>query len=108
MSIEQANVIDLIGTDRADGHVTLTIIDHLPWLSDNEHLLLLQTKLNGYLDFIESGQIYDDYPNAIDRDFEISIVCMHKPEGDAIRFLELAGETIRNAGYRFSVQHRPL
>ena len=104
MSIEQRKVVDAIGTDNADGHVSLTITDHLPWLPDNEHLLLLQAKLNDYLDFIESGEIHDSYPAARGRELEIRVICKFTPAGDGVRFLELAGETVRQAGFRFSVQ----
>jgi hypothetical protein len=54
MTIEDARIVDFIGVDPVTGHVVLTITDHLPWDSD-EHVLLLQDKLNRYLAFVESG-----------------------------------------------------
>lgn len=103
MSIEQRRVVDFIGTDKADGHVSLTISDHLPWLNDNEHLLILQNKINDYLAFLESGEIYDSYPKAHGREIEIRLICKYPPAGDGVRFLELASKTVRKAGFRFSV-----
>jgi hypothetical protein len=44
MSVEQRKVVDAIGIRGSDGRVVLTISDHLPWLPDNEHLLLPQTR----------------------------------------------------------------
>lgn len=103
MSIEQRGVVDFVSTDKADGHVTLTISDHLPWQSGNEHLLVLQDKINDYLAFLESGEIYKTYPTALGREIEIRLICKYSPAGDGVRFLELASETIRKAGFRFAV-----
>lgn len=63
MSVENPNVIDIIHTDKDGGHVTLTVTDHLEW-GDGEHLLKLQDKLNKYLAFVESGEIFEKYPGA--------------------------------------------
>ena len=37
MSIEQTDVVDFIGTDKATGLVILTISDHLDWSDEHEH-----------------------------------------------------------------------
>ena len=63
---------------------------------------MLQDKLNDYLAFIESGEIYESYPQARGREIEIQVMCRYAPVGDAVRFLELAGETVRCAGFLFS------
>jgi hypothetical protein len=104
MSVEQRKVVDSVGIGKADGRAILTISDHLPWLPENEHLLILQDKINDYLAFIESGEIYETYPQARGREIEIQVICKHTPFGDAIRFLELAGETVRGAGFHFSAK----
>jgi hypothetical protein len=106
MSVEQRKVVDCVGMDKTDGHVTLTITDHLSWLPDNEHLLVLQNKINDYLAFLASGELYDAYPQAHGREIEIQVICKYSPAGDGVRFLELASETVRKAGFRFSV-HTP-
>lgn len=104
MSVEQRKIVDFASIRRATGRTVLTIADHLPWLPDNGHLLTLQAKLNDYLAFIESGEIYDSYPESRGREIEIQVVCKHPPAGDAIRFFELAGETVRRAGFHFSTK----
>jgi hypothetical protein len=58
--------VDAIDTDKDGNLVTLTITDHLAW-GDDQHLLLLQQKLNTYLAFIESGEIHATYPAAKDK-----------------------------------------
>jgi len=102
VSVEERKVIDAIGTRRSDGRVVLTITDHLPWLPDNEHLVALQDKLNDYLAFIESGELYSTYPLAHGREIEIQVIHEHPPAGDAIPFLERVGRTIRAAGFHFA------
>jgi hypothetical protein len=104
MSVEQRKVVDFVGIGKADGRAILTISDHLPWLPDNEHLLMLQDKINDYLAFIESGEIYESYPQARGREIEIQVMCKYAPVGEAVHFLELAGETVRGAGFLFSAK----
>jgi hypothetical protein len=48
MSVEQRKVVDFIGTSKADGHIILTISDHLPFDGDEARLVALQDKLNDY------------------------------------------------------------
>lgn len=52
MSVENSKVIDFI-SDKED-KIVLTISDHLEWDNDNEHIYLLQEKINAYLMAIES------------------------------------------------------
>lgn len=62
MTIEQLDKVDVIANDNEK--VILVISDHLEWDDQNEKLLLLQDKLNLYLSFIESGEIFEQYPIA--------------------------------------------
>lgn len=73
MTIENTSIVDAIGTDKVTGAVHLTITDHLPWDVDN-HLQMLREKINVYLDFIESGEIYVAYPGAKGRSLVIDVV----------------------------------
>ena len=64
MAVDNPNVIDAIGTDQTTGEVVLTISDHLEWDDRNEHLLILQEKINRYIGFIETGELREKYPGA--------------------------------------------
>jgi hypothetical protein len=103
--VDQTRVIDIISISKQTGEVELTISDHLDW-SDNEHLLLLQEKLNAYLAFVESGEIYDQYPKAKGREIVFEIIFVFKPSPIANEFLERAQETVQSAG--FKLRHRML
>lgn len=103
MTIEYTSIVDAIGTDKVTGAVHLTITDHLPW--DTAHLRLLQNKINLYLGFIESGEIYASYPNAKGAPLVIEVFTKFRPSEDAIRFLKQA-ETVA-ASYGASLCQAP-
>jgi len=99
MSIDYTNTIDFISTS-PEGKVVLTISDHHSW-DEDEHLQLLQDKINAYLQFIESGQIIDDYPTAAEKEIVINAFLKYEPTDEATSFLEKAREVILGAGIGF-------
>jgi hypothetical protein len=96
MTVENTSTVDAVGTDKETGEVRLSIFDHLPW--DTEHLCLLQDKINVYLGFIESGEIYVSYPNAKGRPLVIDAYTKFRPTEDAARFLRQAEAVAANYG----------
>ncbi|WP_261316788.1 DUF6572 domain-containing protein [Rhizobium leguminosarum] len=83
----------------------LTITDHLEWTgSDNEHLLLLQEKLNTYLGFVESGEMLETYPDAKGKAVLIDVVCKYPPSQQAQGFYSQVAQIVEGAGIKF--QHR--
>jgi hypothetical protein len=65
VSVEQTDVVDILGIDRETGQVVLTISDHLDWSDSLGRQTILQKKLNTYLAFVESGEILSkQYPKA--------------------------------------------
>ncbi len=97
-------MVDFVGIRGSDGRCTLTVSDHLAW-DDPAHLTQLQDKLNDYLAFIESGEIYQKFPDARGREIEIQVFCKHMPPSDdALPFLDHAAKKIRGAGIHFAVR----
>jgi hypothetical protein len=90
MSILEDKSIDIIGTDESTATVVLTISDHLDWRNEVEHLLALQAKINGYVEFIESGQISVVFPDIIFSSGQIRIDIISKFDypPTALKFLE--------------------
>jgi hypothetical protein len=103
MTVEQHNVIDTIHVEPS-GNAVLTIADHLPWDEVNEHLYCLQEKLNAYLRFIESGEIYQKWPNAAGHPILIDVVMKYPAPGSAARFLEQMSAAIQAAGFKFNTR----
>jgi hypothetical protein len=95
MSIAQSHVVDAIGVDVATGDVVMTIIDHLDWDAEGEHLRLLQDKLNTYAAFIEAGELQEKYPNATGRGIRIDIVGRFVLSEDGQALIENARELLR-------------
>lgn len=100
MSIDQTGVIDAIGVDSTTGQVVLTISDHLEW--DNQHMLLLQEKLNTYLSFAESGELLDSYPDSKGREVLINVVCKYQPNESGKDFLSQVSGIVEGAGMKFN------
>ena len=100
MSIEQEDKIDFISTT-PEGKVDLTISDHLEWDAENNHLLILQNKLNAYLDFVQSGQILENYPSAENNEIRISVVMKYAPKDDALTFLNHCEKFVEEQGFEF-------
>ena len=103
MSVEDPHVIDIIHSEKDGGNVTLTVTDHLEW-GDGEHLMKLQDKLNSYLAFIESGEIFEKYPKEKGKVVKLNVVCKYHPDSEGEKFLNLCRETITKAGFEFSYE----
>ena len=82
MSVEQTHVVDIVSIDRETGHVILSIGDHLDWSESVGHKMILQTKLNKYLAFVESGEILEQYPKAKNR----PVAWLRRPSESSILF----------------------
>ena len=101
MSIDQTDTVDFISIENA-GEVLLSISDHLPWeLDEEEHLFLLQEKLNTYLLFIESGELFRKFPQSNEANLVINLVGRFPLSSNAQLFLERARSVIADAGFGF-------
>jgi uncharacterized protein DUF6572 len=101
MAIDEPGVVDAIGTLLDKGEVVLTISDHLDW-DDPAHVPALQAKLNRYIAFIESGEVFESYPAAKGKRLRIDIVCQYDPVPRGEIFLTNARASIANAGFSLS------
>ena len=99
MSIDQPDVVDIVSVDRMTGQVVLTISDHLDWSDSTAYQLLLQSKLNRYLAFVESGEILQSCPNAKDRLVALRVVFRFQPDEAGRAFLAKARAIVESAGF---------
>ena len=102
MAVNDTSVIDLISLDAA-GRVVLSIADHLLW-EDSEHFKLLKEKLNTYCQYVETGQLYDEYEQARDASVRIILMCTHAPNASAVDFLASAKSLLEAEGLEFEWQ----
>ena len=100
MTVEQPNIIDVYAHDPDSGSVVLSISDHLDW-EDNQHLIVRQEKINKYLEFIESGEIWDSLKLPKDSTVQIELVCLHHPNDVGTEFIARVTEVLEGAGFEF-------
>lgn len=98
MSIDDTDTVDFISVDES-GVVVLTISNHLNW--ESETLYKLQEKINCYLAFIESGAIFESYPNAKGKEMRISVFSKHQPNSDSEKMIGEFGSVVEGAGIGF-------
>ena len=101
MTIEQADVIDGMGTDKVTGALVLTISDHLGW--DNPldyHRDCLKRKLGAYIQFIESGQIRELHPEP--KSPTVRIFLLRRPSEEGQKMLAAARAVLSGRGYPLS------
>ena len=67
MSITETSKVDIVAINNDEAVMVIT--DHLEWdgHSDDDHMYHLQEKINTYLRFYESGEIYAQFPKAKDK-----------------------------------------
>ena len=99
MTIEDKEAIDFLGLSAA-GAVVLTISNHLEW--EKETLLKLQKKISVYLSFIESGDIYNSYPEAEGKTIRIHIVSNHQPDAETKTFIKECCNVVNAAGFELT------
>lgn len=98
MSIDQPAVIDFLWKDEQNNRAVVTISDHLDWEEEGEHLLLLQDKLNHYLEFIESGQLAENKPELKGLPVLIHVAAQYPLSEQAARFYELVKGQVSQMG----------
>ena len=93
MRLSDPETVDYLGIEKETGWVVLTLVDDCDWSDETRHLALLQTKLNRYFDFIDSGEVYEQLVRITGRavahatPVKISILAKHEPAGEGGRFL---------------------
>ncbi len=92
MSLDNTEVVDAVGTEKDSGTVVLTIFDAWDWDDQRRHLLALQAKLNAYFGFVESGQIYEDYPTAAGKRLRIDVISRYPMPDAAVTFRDEAAD----------------
>ena len=99
MPVDDLSVIDFVAINATTGEAMLVIGDHLEWDDQNEHLFILQSKINAYLEGIENGSLYEAYPDAKNRNIVIDIKAKYEPNETGRIFLERTEKDLNAAGY---------
>lgn len=101
MSVKDPKTIDMWGIPKWDNSkIVLGIANHLPWegkTEQGEHLLALQDKINTYVAFIESGEIYTEIPGALGKSPIIRVQGEYELSEQGEMFIDQATEMLRQA-----------
>lgn len=102
MTIENTEVVDSAGIDKVTGEVVLTISDHLSWEDTETHCRLIEAKINRYLNFVDSGQVLESFPQARQAPIRIRLVCQYPPSDSVSAFLAAVQRQLRELGIAFT------
>jgi hypothetical protein len=107
MAIDDPNTVDGIGTETSTEEIVLVISDHLDWTDPQAHLAALQDKANAYLGFIESGDIYQNYPDARGRRIRIDLITEFPIPAEVARHFSAISEATEHYGVGFAAKMLP-
>jgi hypothetical protein len=109
MSILETKVVDICAVPKAEpDKVILVIADHLGWekAEEGEHLLMLQEKINTYLAFYESKEVFESLPSAQGKAPVIRIIGKYPLSNEAETFIDRATPVLRDAGIELEFVHK--
>lgn len=98
MSLDRPYSVDAIGIDRDSGAVVLTLVDSWDWREAGKHSKALESKLDAYFAFIESGEIFESYPDAKGRKVVIDVITRFPLSPVGRSLLESAAKVARPLG----------
>lgn len=97
MSVIDATSIDGIAISQNDALVLL-ISDEMSWGLEDNHLILLQRKINAYLKFCESKQYEKVYPGRLFDSAIFEFRFAYAPTDNAMRFLSVVQTKLAEEG----------
>lgn len=109
MALGDTNVIDILGVDRESRVLVLTLTDAWGWSPDeeDEHLRLLEEKLNTYVAAIESREVHAEYAKrtgvALHPAYPIKVCvrALHPLSAKGNRFFDYVREMLSAADRQF-------
>lgn len=104
MSVVESNKIDAMGKSKENRELIFLITDHLDWENEHEHLLILQNKINSYLEFIESKQYLETYSQDIFEGYVIEIHFQHEMSENCFKFLEVVANQVEELNIKIRVE----
>src|SRR4051812_29452070 len=93
--------IDWITHDEATDEWALIVIDTSLWRGDNPHVARLQSRLEDYVTFFETGEFYRLYPQAKGLKTRAQVDCCKGIDGISLPTLRLLEQAVEEHGLRF-------
>ena len=92
MSLDNPAVVDFLGTLPDRSAVVLTLVDDWDWTDEMRHLRGLQRKLDAYFAFIESGELFVAYPDAVGIGVVVELISRLPIPKPGLALLEVASK----------------
>lgn len=107
MTVEETNRVDIVGLEEATGTVRLIMTEHRDWTDCSRQLTDLAAKLDSYIQYVASGQLYDEEPDWRELPVAFDLYCLFEPP-EALHpvFARLAQE-LAEGEITFSLFRRP-
>ncbi|MEP7220083.1 MAG: DUF6572 domain-containing protein [Bacteroidota bacterium] len=105
MGLDALKVIDFAGIEKETGFVVLTIADSWEWDDEHQHLLALQEKINSYLEYVQTEQVWEHYPDAAGQPIVINLMTKHPLPRIGLEFLKLVSDTCATLGITIRTCH---
>ena len=107
MSLQHANLIDILAHDKSTDEVIITMVEPRPWDGSDQRLYELQEKLNAYLSFALDGEMLAQLPQLAGKNIRISLDCREEPDSRTAEFIDLVRKQIGFQGIQFTVSVVP-
>jgi hypothetical protein len=95
--VENPGLVDLVRVP-AEGPVELVVVQPGGWDGTDRQLLLLQEKLNRYLEHVVDGELGASHPEAAGRPWTVVVETSVPPDDRTAAYLRLADRELRRAG----------
>ena len=97
------NIVDLVTRDPTTNEYVVILVQDEPWSDAQEKIEQLLKKITNYVRFIEDGQLYKMYPNAIGCQVRLQLDCNSPPVGEAASLIRQAQDLLLERGIGFAV-----
>lgn len=95
MSVVDENKVDGIGISKDGEKLMILITDHLDWTNEYEHLIHLQNKINAYINFLETEQYKEVYPNMQFEHYCIEIHFKYEMSSNCLKFIDRVNKQLK-------------
>lgn len=102
--IHNPDVIDALGYDPKSDVFVLAMFETRAWDGSIQRVTELQNKIDAYLQYIDSGQLWEAQPDAVGKRVRLELRCLYPPDEGIRRFTSDAAEFLRPRGIDFLVK----
>jgi hypothetical protein len=101
MSVSELDVIDFVAQRPDTNEMYFIISDHLAWDAEG-HINALKSKVNAYVDYIQSDALLEAYPNANEKNHVIEVLYTTEPNSYALDAFSHFTKMGDDMNFRFS------